>query len=102
MGDNSRVGANAVVLSEVEPNTTVVGVPGRAVKKGDTKLSAAFELDQIHIPDPISQELCKLMARIEKIEKIQDIEVSEADRSTILRCVGTDNCCRDEGHPEGK
>jgi len=33
VGDNSRIGANAVVLNEVEPNTTVVGVPGRAVKR---------------------------------------------------------------------
>jgi len=37
VGDNSRIGANAVVLNEVEPNTTVVGVPGRAVKKGKSE-----------------------------------------------------------------
>lgn len=70
VGDNSKIGANAVVLNEVEPNTTVVGVPGRAVKRGNVKLAPSIELDQIHIPDPISQELCKLLVRLEKIEAI--------------------------------
>jgi serine O-acetyltransferase len=69
VGDNSRIGANAVVLSEVEPNTTVVGVPGRAVKRGNVKLAPSIELDQIHTPDPVSQELCKLVMRIEKLEE---------------------------------
>jgi len=69
VGDNARIAANAVVLREVEPNTTVVGAPGRPVKKGDTRL-ASVELDQIHIPDPVSQELCRLLARIERLEAI--------------------------------
>jgi serine O-acetyltransferase len=68
VGDNSRIGANAVVLREVEPNTTVVGVPGRPVKKGDVKIAPSVELDQIHIPDPVAQELCKLLIRIEHLE----------------------------------
>lgn len=70
VGDNSRIGANAVVLNEVEPNTTVVGVPGRAVKRGDKKVSASFELDQVHIPDPVAQELCKILYRIENLENL--------------------------------
>jgi len=68
VGNNARVGANAVVLREVEENTTVIGVPGRAVRKGDTKLAPSIELDQIHIPDPVAQELCKLLMRIEHLE----------------------------------
>lgn len=68
VGDNSRIGANAVVLREVDENTTVIGVPGRAVRKGDTRLAPSIELDQIHIPDPVAQELCKLMIRIEHLE----------------------------------
>ena len=97
VGDNARIGANAVVLREVEPNTTVVGVPGRAVKRGDTKLSAAIELDQIHIPDPISQEICKLLARLERLEKLQKIQISEAERG-VLRCVGADSCYDDDDY----
>lgn len=69
VGDNSRIGANAVVLSEVEPNTTVVGVPGRAVKRGDQKIVPSIELDQIHIPDPVALELCKVKQRLESLER---------------------------------
>ncbi len=69
VGDNSRIGANAVILREVEPNTTVVGVPGRPVRKGVAKIVPSLDLDQIHIGDPVAQELCRLLARIEVLEK---------------------------------
>lgn len=69
VGDNARIGANAVVLSEVEANTTVVGVPGKMVKKGNDKVIASEELDQIHTPDPIAQELCKIVNRLRKLEE---------------------------------
>ncbi|NSW89766.1 MAG: serine O-acetyltransferase [Firmicutes bacterium] len=69
VGDNSKIGANAVVLCEVEPNTTVVGVPGRTVRRGETKIAPSIELDQIHIPDPVAQELCKLKARLDRLEQ---------------------------------
>ena len=68
VGDNSKIAANAVVLSEVPDNCTVVGVPGRIVKKNNIKVSIA-DLDQVHIPDPISMELCKLNIRLDKLEK---------------------------------
>jgi serine O-acetyltransferase len=79
VGDNARIGANAVVLSEVEPGVTVIGVPGRAVRKGGEKIEstiASIELDQIHTPDPVAQELCKLLTRIEKLED----EISKSDK----------------------
>ncbi len=69
VGDNSRIGANAVILNEVEPNATVVGVPGRVVKIGNAKVVPSLELDQVHTGDPVSQELCRLLARIERMEK---------------------------------
>ena len=68
VGDNSKIGANAVVLNNVEPDSTVVGVPGRTVKRAGERIAPSLELDQIHIPDPVSQELCKLLIRIEKLE----------------------------------
>lgn len=67
VGDNAKIGANAVVLNEVEEDTTVVGVPGRAVKRAGQKIRQSFELDQIHIPDPVSQEFCRLRGEISKL-----------------------------------
>lgn len=91
VGDNSRIGANAVVLNEVEPNTTVVGVPGRAVRKGDSRILSSFELDQVHIPDPVALELCKLLNRIEKLELSVDGRTSKRDDS-YLKCQGSSVC----------
>ncbi|MBQ4160618.1 MAG: serine O-acetyltransferase [Clostridia bacterium] len=77
VGDNAKIAANAVVLSEVEENSTCVGVPGRMVKRAGKRVSA--DLDQIHIPDPVSMELCKVLVRLEKLEK-QLAEKEEAEK----------------------
>ena len=69
VGDNSKIAANAVVLSEIPDNCTVVGVPGRIIKKNNVKINVVADLDQVHIPDPISMELCKLNVRLDKLEK---------------------------------
>lgn len=66
VGDNSKIAAGAVVLSEVPPNSTCVGVPARIVKINDQRINT---LDQIHIPDPVSQELCRLQAKLDRLEK---------------------------------
>lgn len=69
VGDNAKIGANAFVSREVEANTTVVGIPARAVKKGSERI-ASEELDHINIPDPVAQEICRLLMRIERLEKV--------------------------------
>ncbi len=58
IGDNSKIGAGSVVLSEVPPNSTVVGVPGRVVKRANVRVPQA-DLDQV-LPDPVKQELEQL------------------------------------------
>ncbi len=68
IGDNSRVAAGAVVLEEVPPNSTVVGVPARVVRQ-DGKKVAPKPLDQIHIPDPVKQRMDSLEARLAELEK---------------------------------
>jgi len=67
VGDNAKVAAGAVVLEEVPPNCTAVGVPARIVRKDGRKLDT--DMDQVHIQDPVSQELCRLQIRIEKLER---------------------------------
>ncbi|MBE6572524.1 MAG: serine O-acetyltransferase [Ruminococcaceae bacterium] len=68
VGDNSKIAAGAVVLNEIPPDSTAVGVPARVISK---KKSAPCKdtLDQVHIPDPVAQEICKLRAEIEALEK---------------------------------
>lgn len=56
IGENSKIGAGSVVLQEVPPNSTVVGVPGRVVKRNDKKVPRE-EMDQVHFPDPVFKEL---------------------------------------------
>ena len=76
VGDNSKIASNAVVLSEIPPNSTAVGVPARIVRRNGQKIGA--EMDQIHIPDPVSQELCKLLMKIERLEKrVAELEHQE-------------------------
>lgn len=68
VGDNSKIAANAVVLQEVPPNCTCVGIPARIVRRNNEKI-VDNNFDHIHMPDPVSQELCKIMIRLEKLEK---------------------------------
>lgn len=77
IGANSKIGAGSVVLQEVPPNSTVVGIPGRVVKSSSVDVPRK-ELDQVHLPDPVKNELERLQIeyenlyrRIEEIEKIQ-------------------------------
>lgn len=73
VGDNSKIGAGAVVLKEVPPNCTVVGVPGRIVIKDNKKVSGTkkeIDLDQVRLPDPIAQELECLRKRVTELENI--------------------------------
>lgn len=66
IGDNSYIGANAVVIKDVPANSTVVGVPGRITKQDGKKLDVI--LDHMHIIDPIMQNIEELEKRIDKLE----------------------------------
>jgi len=67
VGDNSYIGANAVVIKDVPPNSTVIGVPGRITKQDGKKIDVI--LDHIHTLDPIMQSIEALQKRIEHLEK---------------------------------
>lgn len=68
IGDNSKIAANAVVLEEVPPNCTAVGVPARVVKRDGVRVGNS-DLDQIHIPDPVSQLFCQQQMYIDRLTK---------------------------------
>lgn len=65
VGNNVKIASGAVVLNEIPDDCTAVGVPARVVRRGGKK----EDMDQIHIPDPISQEFCRLNAEIENLKK---------------------------------
>ncbi len=67
IGSHSKIAANAVVLHEVSDNSTAVGIPARVVRRDGQKIQN--DLDQIHIPDPVAQEINRLRAAFEELEK---------------------------------
>lgn len=83
VGDNAMIGAGSIVVEEVPPETTVTGPKARAVKRAGRKIIPSMELDQIHIPDPVSQELCRLQHRLEQLETSMGIK---KPRSANLPC----------------
>ena len=72
--DNVMVSAGAVVLEEVPPNCTVVGVPGRIVRRDDKKVPQA-DMDQIHLPDPMLNDIKELqIANFQLHEELLEME----------------------------
>lgn len=67
IGDNSRIAAGAVVLSDIPSNSTAVGVPAKVVRRDGMRVD---DLDQVHIPDPVAQEIARLETEIEKLKKL--------------------------------
>lgn len=81
VGDNSRIAAGAVVLSEIPPESTAVGVPARVVRVAGQKVNFAAEVDQIHIQDPLSVELVCAQEQIRALyERINAKEKTEENK----------------------
>lgn len=87
IGENSKIGAGSVVLQEVPPNSTVVGVPGRVVKQNNVKVPTE-EMDQIHLPDPVLKEMTCLKneniclrTEVKSLyEKVEELEKKIAEK----------------------
>ena len=74
VGENAKIGAGAVVLQEVPPNCTVVGIPGRIVKCKDIRIPRD-EMDQIHLPDPIREDIQMLQRENNALHsRLMDLE----------------------------
>lgn len=78
VGENSRIAAGAVVLEEVPPNATAVGVPARIVRVNGRRVDC--DMDQVHIPDPVSQELCRMRGMIDRLEQeLNELKKTKGD-----------------------
>ena len=69
VGDNARIAANSVVLTEIPPNSTAVGVPARVVKRDGVKVNYVGDVDVVSITDPITAEIDALRERLEALER---------------------------------
>ncbi len=67
VGDGAKIASNAVVLEAVPEKATAVGVPARVVRINGVKV--CDELDHVHIPDPVAQEICRVERRVYELEK---------------------------------
>lgn len=85
IGAGSKIGAGSVVLEEVPPNCTVVGVPGRIVKR-ENEVIPRESMDQVHLPDPIKEDIQNLQhANSELTNRLLDLEqeLKELKKSSL-------------------
>lgn len=91
IGENSKIGAGSVVLEEVPPNCTVVGVPGRIVKRDNIKVPRS-DMDQVHLPDPVMEDitvlqhensaLCNRLIDLEKeLRELKELQTSTQNKN---------------------
>ncbi|NLL92725.1 MAG: serine O-acetyltransferase [Clostridiales bacterium] len=76
IGENSKIGAGSVVLEEVPPNSTVVGVPGRVVKQNNIRIPRS-DMDQIHLPDPIKNDIENLKKENEELKRVVETLINK-------------------------
>jgi len=83
VGKNSKIGAGSVVIEEVPPNCTVVGVPGRVVRMGDQKIPRS-DMDQVHLPDPVLGDIRELRSDNLRLKK----KLDELEHTLECVCMG--------------
>ena len=81
VGDNARIAAGSVVLSEVPPDSTAVGVPAQIVRVHGESVHYADEVDQIDVHDPVYEKLTALSSRLELVEKLLDEQYMRESRA---------------------
>jgi serine O-acetyltransferase len=80
IGDNSNIGANSVVLREISPNSTVVGIPGRVVKRNGQRIGD--RLDHTNLPDPLIETFRFMQKEINELKiEIERLKAREAGES---------------------
>ena len=74
VGDGARIAANAVVLSEIPPAATAVGVPAQVVRIDGRPVHYTEDVDQINVENPMLEKVDALSSRLELLEKLLDQE----------------------------
>lgn len=77
IGENSKIGAGSVVLKEVPPNSTVVGVPGRVVVQDGKRVGRARDLKHNELPDPISDRINSMEEEIAELKYLLEMKMKE-------------------------
>lgn len=84
VGDNSRIGAGSVVLAEVPPDSTVVGVPGRVVREGGRRVDT-IDLDHANLPDPLEKVFRGMQRQIDALEaRVRELEGQLAEQAARM------------------
>lgn len=98
IGNNCKIGAGSIVLKNVPPNCTVVGNPGRIVKKNDEQVKEKIDLDQINLPDPMLERMEALVNRLTQLESCLAKHAHDLGCAECQYEVPKDNVC--SGHCE--
>jgi serine O-acetyltransferase len=78
VGDNSKIGGGSVVVKDVPPNSTVVGVPARIVMQDGVPVRVVPDRPQVDMPDPNADAISKLQRRVAQLEaQMRDLEQEE-------------------------
>ena len=69
IGNDAKIGAGSVVLKDVEENSTVIGIPGRAVTRDGRRVHPELDLEHADLPDPVRDQLLELEAEFLELKK---------------------------------
>ncbi len=79
VGNNCKIAAGAIVLTDIPDNCTAVGVPAKVVRRDNLRVD---DLDQIHIPDPVDRELSALRTELKTLSaRLQELEKTKKNES---------------------
>lgn len=87
IGKNSKIGAGSVVVSDVPPNSTVVGVPGKVVKQDGERVNRiqSIVLDQIDLPNPVDMDIEKLARENAELRQALETFIIHYQNSEAIR-----------------
>lgn len=102
VGEAASVGANSVVIGDVPPGMTVVGIPGRVVVPADRRrIMGGIDMDHHLMPDPVGKALSCLMDRIHQLEtRLAELEQTPAETGTAGDCVVCQDPCGTQSRKE--